>query len=330
MAEIEIKRFEKENEKRWDDFVLHQSFNGTFLQSRAFLNYHGDRFCDHSLVFWKAGNIVAVIPAAEIEENGRKLLLSHCGSTFGGLVFPKNYNTIGEIKTFLSLLDEYLRANGFAEVVLKQTADIFCHDRNDLLFYLLGQFGYAHYDELSFALEFPKDASFDVVMNFSGKTRNLYKKSLQGGIEFKEFSSDADLAVFHQILTKSLARHDAKPVHSLEELMDLSRNRLPEGVRFYGAFSEGRMIAGSMIFLLGDVFHTQYLCADYDYLDLKPMDFLDGNLIQLAYKEGYRAFSFGISTEDHGKILNETLAKYKYGFGTNYYTNVTFYKELAK
>ena len=326
MAEISVCAYCEKDEKRWDDFVLNQSHNGTFLQSRAFLNYHGDRFADNSLVFWKAGNIVAVLPAAATEEDGHRVLFSHCGSTFGGLVFAKNYNTIGDVTEFIRLLEEYARNNGFQKLVLKQTADIFCKDRNDLLFYLLFQNGYQHYDELSFALEFPKNADFDVVANFSGKTRNLYKKSLQGNLEFRAFEDDDNLARFYEILVASLARHDAKPVHSIAELKDLCFNRLPGKLRFYGCYSEGRMIAGALVFLLNDVFHTQYLCADYDYMNLKPMDFLDSELIQTAHREGFRAFSFGISTEDHGKVLNENLARYKYGFGTNYYLNKTFSK----
>lgn len=328
MAEIEIRPYLPENEKRWDSFVLNEAHNGTFLQTRAFLNYHGDRFKDCSLILWKAGNIIAVIPAAETEENGKKVFNSHCGSTFGGLIFAKNYNTVTELQGFMSLLEEYWKANGYQKVILKQTASIFCKDHNALLFYLLFKLGYSHYDELSFALEFPRDPSFDVVANFSGKTRNLYKKSLQSGFEFREFSSDEDLARFHEILTSSLARHDAKPVHSLEEIKNLSRDRLPGKIRFYGVYLDGKMVAGSMIFLLGDVFHTQYLAADYEYIYLKPMDYLDANLMLVAHNEGYRAFSFGISTEDHGAILNDDLAKYKYGFGTNYYLNKTFYKEF--
>ena len=40
MADISIIPFIKEYEERWDEFVLKKAVNGTFLQTREFLNYH--------------------------------------------------------------------------------------------------------------------------------------------------------------------------------------------------------------------------------------------------------------------------------------------------
>ncbi len=194
-----------------------------------------------------------------------------------------------------------------------------------LIYYMLFKGGYLHYDELSFALEFPK-TDFDVVANFKSKTRSLYKASLKGGLEIREIHTKEEITVFHEILTKSLLKHNAKPVHSINELIDLKTSRIQDNVIFYGVFLGEKMIAGSMVFIINKIFHTQYLCADPDYLYLKPMDYMDASLIQMAYDKGFSGFSFGISTEEHGMVLNETLAKYKYGFGTNYYINKTFYK----
>lgn len=36
----EILPYSPELEKRWDRFVMNDSVNGTFLQTRKFLNYH--------------------------------------------------------------------------------------------------------------------------------------------------------------------------------------------------------------------------------------------------------------------------------------------------
>ena len=89
------------------------------------------------------------------------------------------------------------------------------------------------------------------------------------------------------------------------------------------------MVAGSMVFLFGEqVFHTQYLAADQSCLKLYPMNFLDANLISTARERGFRYFSFGTSTEEHGRVLNKKLAEFKEGFGTQYGMNRTFVKEL--
>lgn len=55
-------RFEKyteQDEKKWDDFVMDKSVNGTFLQTRRFLNYHPkDRFVDESIIIYNKKNIL--------------------------------------------------------------------------------------------------------------------------------------------------------------------------------------------------------------------------------------------------------------------------------
>ena len=59
------------------------------------------------------------------------------------------------------------------------------------------------------------------------------------------------------------------------------------------------------------------------------MEFMDTNMIKVAKDSGFEYFSFGISTEDHGKVLNEGLALFKEGFGTEYSVNRTYYKEMC-
>lgn len=138
-----------------------------------------------------------------------------------------------------------------------------------------------------------------------------------------------EIELFYNILCDNLKKFNSKPVHILEELIDFKKNRLKDIVDFYGVYKDDILIAGSMVFKFGSkVFHTQYLAADQKYLNLYPMNFLDTNLIKTAKDEGFKYFSFGISTENHGKILNYNLAEFKEGFGTTYSLNKTFYKNL--
>ncbi len=325
MAEIEVVRYDESYRDKWDKFVLEKTMNGTFLQSRKFLEYHKDRFIDHSLLFIKCGTIIAVCPAIEKINQSKKEFLSHLGSTFGGLIFGKEFYTISYCTEVIDLLNKYLEQQGFEYSLLKSTGDIFCKTReNNLINYLLFTKGYGSYKELSFAIDLTKID--DVVANFHSKTRNLYKTSLKNNLKIRECKTDEEIKTLHEILCKSLLKYDTKPVHTYEELLDLYHNRINEFMRFYGIYHEDNLVAGTMVFIINDVFHTQYLFADPDYLYLKPMDFMDGSLIQIAFEEKFKYFSFGISTENHGTYLNETLAKFKEGFGTGYYINETFYK----
>ena len=86
---MKIVKYESTYEDIWDSFITEKSCNGTFLQSRRFLNYHPEgRFADTSyLVFNDKQHLVAVCPACEIIEDGKKIFYSHSGSTYGGIVF---------------------------------------------------------------------------------------------------------------------------------------------------------------------------------------------------------------------------------------------------
>lgn len=330
MSEIEIIKYSDSYKEKWDKFVLTSSINGTFLQSRIFLEYHKDKFVDNSLLFVKAGTIMAVCPAILRIEKGEKQFISHLGSTFGGIIVGKDFYTISNVTEFVALLDKYLKENDFKYVLLKNTNEIFSLENNNLIDYMLYKANYECYDELSFAIDFSRYNVEDVSQIFKSKTRNLYKTSLKNDLAIKQIKEKKEIEQFYSILCKSLEKYNTKPVHTLEDLYDLYYNRLNDKIRFYGVYHENTMISGSMVFILNNVFHTQYLCANPDYLYLKPMDFMDGNLIKIAFEENFKFFSFGISTEQHGKYLNETLAKFKEGFGTHFYINKTFYKEIKK
>ena len=329
MSEIEVIRYNDSFKEKWDKFVLNNSVNGSFLQSRIFLEYHKDRFVDHSLLFMRGGSqIVGVCPACEKIEEGKKCFYSHIGSTFGGIIIGKEYYNLTNAIGIMDAADEYLKNNGFEYAMFKSQNEIFSSRNNNLIDYMFYHHGYSNYDELSFAINLKTLPNNDVLMNMNSKTRNLYKKSLENNLVLKEVNTKEEIAIFYQILCKSLEKYGTKPVHSLEELYELYFDRLPNNIKFYLVYFEDKAVSGSMVFLINDVFHTQYLAADPEYLFVKPMDFMDTSLILLAQKEGKHYFSFGISTEEHGKYLNENLARFKEGFGADFFINKTFYKNF--
>lgn len=83
-----VRPYTPADEAEWDRFVMHESGNGTFLQTRNFLNYHpAGRFTDASLmVYNEHGGLGAVVPAALRLDGATRIFRSHPGSTFGGPV----------------------------------------------------------------------------------------------------------------------------------------------------------------------------------------------------------------------------------------------------
>ena len=242
MSEIDVVRYGENYKEKWDKFVLTNSVNGCFLQSRIFLEYHKDRFVDHSLLFLRGGNIIAVCPACEITEDGNKKFYSHMGSTFGGIILGKEYYGITNAMGCVDALDEYLQNNGFKYALIKCQNEIFSSENCNIIDYMFYRKGYQNYDELSFAVDFAKVKDGDIVMNFKSKTRNLYRTSLKNNLEMKELHSKEEIADFYKILCKSLEKYETKPVHSLEELYELYFDRLPDKIRFYGIYQNGYQV----------------------------------------------------------------------------------------
>ena len=128
---ISISRYTQNKQTEWDDFVK-VSKNGTFLFLRSYMDYHSDRFQDHSLMFYNEKNrLIAVLPAnikttaSTLTPNLSTLnsqpstLHSHQGLTYGGFVLSPEIH-ISEVGELFRLTVAYLKENGFCEWIYKQ------------------------------------------------------------------------------------------------------------------------------------------------------------------------------------------------------------------
>ncbi|MCM1308222.1 MAG: GNAT family N-acetyltransferase [Butyrivibrio sp.] len=325
-----IEKYEKHYEERWDWFVMNNSVNGTFLQTRNFLNYHPEgRFYDASVLVMQGSNIVAVIPACDVKDEGKRSFFSHKGSTFGGIVIGKEKYDISTMEELFPCLEEYIKSEGYERAVFKNTSDVFSDKNSDLLDYYFYKNDYDYFNEISFYIDCEK-MSEDIISDWFATRRRGYRNSLKSGLSFRRIETDAEIAVFYDILCKNLKKFGTVPVHTLEELLEFKHNRLSEDIDFYGVYLEDRLVAGTMLFYFGKrVLHTQYLAQDADYSKLYTMNFLDYEVIRMAREKGFSKFSFGISTEDRGKVLNTTLALFKEGFGCDYCVNRSYTKTFG-
>lgn len=324
---FELIRYSEEYEGAWDRFVI-QSRNGTFLQSRHFLNYHPkERFRDHSLMIVQGTNICAVIPGCEYVENGKKIFYSHKGSTFGGIIIADHLYNVIDVQNIIRLLLDYLKNNNFNTVCLKQTPNIFCKKNADLIDYLLFNESFKDNYELNYSVDL-NNINKDIVTSFNQQKRRYYNKSSTKGLTFKELKSNAEIELFYMVLCKNLKKFDKKPVHTIDELIELYTSRIPQIISFYGVYLGNTMIAGSMVFKFERVFHTQYLASDNDFADYYPAYYLYYNLIKAAIDLKYDYLTFGIVTENCGKTLNLGLATFKEGFGTEPFINKSFFRDI--
>lgn len=324
---IKLVKYSVLYEEEWDTFVTCNSLNGTFQQTRRFINYHPvDKFVDDSLIFFENENIIAVILACIVYNNNEKIFFSHKGSTFGGIVIGKEYYKIKYVNYILDTLDKYMLEHNYNMCYLKNTSYIFSKYNTFMLDYMLFYRNYNEYKELNFFIDLEKLDSEMVEKNFFKEKRRDLKIANNKGLKFRELELN-EIKIYYDILQKNLEKFNMIPVHTLKELLNLKTNILNNIVYFYGVFYEENLIAGSMCFNFNNIcFHTQCLALDYKYSNLQTMTFLNYHLIKLSFLEKYKVFSFGISTEENGTKLNYGLANFKESFGIDYAFNSIYYK----
>ena len=117
------------------------------------------------------------------------------------------------------------------------------------------------------------------------------------------------------VLRENLAeKHDAKPVHSLGEILLLAR-RFPENLMFVAGLLNGEVVAAVVTFASENVHHAQYIAANALGREACALDAVFEHCIGHAQARGARWFDFGTSNEDAGTVLNEGLYQFKTEFG---------------
>lgn len=279
------------------------------------------------MLFYNKGKIVAVCPACVLWEEGKKIYVSHAGSTYGGLVVNRMLLRIEKIKSLFEEFEEYLKNHNFQKCVLKMTMDLLCHYPQDVIKYYLGYCGYKEIKELNLYLDYSKFES-DIMCNLSKMKKRNVKKCLDMGMELKVLE-ESQICCFHKILSKNLLKFGTEPVHSIDELIDLKK-RMGSSIEFYGAYKDKKLLAGAMVFIFEQVqcAHTQYLAADPEYADINPMAFVYYKIAEQYSKRKFRYLSWGIVTEHGGSNVNWGLANNKEQFGSLHLMNSIFEKDI--
>ncbi len=297
---LEIRRYVAADAEVWDAFVK-ASKNGTFLFQRPFMDYHADRFQDHSLMIFEAGNLLALLPANKAGDE----LFSHAGLTYGGIVSGSKMSAARMLLVFDALVD-YLRDLGIKVLRYKAVPYIY-HDQpaDEDIYALFRHQAKLVRAEASATIALPRKLPFG-----SGKKDGL-RKARKAGLEMRE---SQDWAACWGLLEQVLSdRHGARPVHSLEEIQLLAA-RFPEEIRLFGAFYTDQMIAALVMFDCGATVHAQYIASSDQGRTHGGIDLIVKTLIEEQFADR-RWFDLGISTTNQGRELNEGLAQQKEMFG---------------
>lgn len=301
-----IERYAPERRGEWDAFVK-ASRNATFLHLRDFMDYHSDRFADHSLMVRGGGRLLALLPA-NITPDG--VLHSHQGLTYGGWLLPERHFEASDMMAVMQLAMDYCRREGVTALDYKPVPGIYARMPSAEDIYALWMAGAERtVCNLSVTIDLHNNPGFN-----SRQKRNAARGEKCGG-SVAELTTDAGIRSFSEMLAQCLAeRHGTVPVHSADELI-LLHGRFPAEIRFYAAFDqEGNMQAGVATFDCGVALHAQYICSTEAGRRDGMLALLFRHIIAGA-GETHRYFDFGICNEQDGRYLNEGLAAQKYGLG---------------
>lgn len=298
---FEIVRYTAEKADEWNAFVA-ESKNGTFLFNRGYMDYHADRFVDHSLMFYVGHRLLAVLPAHVSGDT----FCSHNGLTYGGLVMNCEL-TIVQTMTLFRELNDYLRAEGFRHVSYKAIPWIYHRLSAEEDIYALFHECHARI----VARDFATNIFLQSALRWERVRRRGVIRAEKAGLVVMR--SD-DYAAFWEVLTQNLlSKYGVMPVHSLQEI-ELLHSRFPHNIILYQAVKDDIVLGGVVLYVSQQVVHAQYSSATPEGKRLGAIDLLY-NRIFSDYSD-YLYFDFGRSTEHpDGSGLNENLVFQKEGFG---------------
>ena len=305
---IEIVRYAPEHRAVWDALVDHAR-NGLFQFRRDYMDYHADRFEDLSGMALLDGEVVALLPASI--DRASELATSHGGLTFGGVVVKRDLRSEVAIGAVDALLDG-LRAWGASALEVRLLPQFLASYPSAEIDYALWRRGFVlSRRDLSSALPL-HDA-----LPLNSSKKQAVAKARKSGLTVSEGS----LAGFHGLLENVLGeRHGTVPVHRLDELEQL-KAAFPADIILRSVESEGEMLAGILVFRYPAAWHTQYMAASHDGRKLGALDLVIASLIDEARDAGAKWLSFGASTTDGGRQLNDGLLWQKESFGARSVTH---------
>ncbi|MCW3078447.1 MAG: hypothetical protein JWO32_3056 [Bacteroidetes bacterium] len=303
---INIKRYKADMFETWNGFVR-ESRNGMFLFDRNYMEYHADRFTDHSLLFFKNDELLSLLPASETEG----ILTSHAGLTYGGFITHPRVTASFLMESFEKLKD-YLKEAHVHTFVYKTIPYIFYRlPAQEDLYVLFRNSASLFRRDISSVIDLKQKPGYT-----KGTKYNI-SKARKHLLQVKE---STDYESFMKIEAELLwLKYRAKPTHSSAEIIMLA-NRFPNNIRLFLVYKDTSCLGGTILYITDQVVHTQYIAITDEGKEVGALDMLTDHLISI-FTSTHNYFSFGISTEKAGTVLNEGLIKNKESFGARAITN---------
>ena len=307
-----LHRYINQNESRWDQFVSSGN-NGTLFHLRKFLNYHPkDRFQDHSILIEKKQNLFSVLPAAELIVDGKRILVSHPGSTVGSFVVPENLS-IADAMSMSEALVTYVKGNNFSGIRITLPPTLYQRRLSNYMDFSFFKQGFTYSKRDVTSILFLEDSLDKNLAKFKSSHLRAVRNAQEKGVNVCQ-SNDFDS--FYHILEQNLnIRHGVSPTHTLAELKNIHA-LFPDRVNLFAAFVKDVMVAGVVNFVVNDhVVLAFYISHDEAYQEFRAVNLLFYSIFDWAIQQGFRIYDFGTFTVNEEP--NMGLGRFKENFGAS-------------
>lgn len=308
---MDVKEFDTSDTDIWDSFV-ERSFNGTLMHQRRFLSYHpANRFQDRSvLIRDDKGGLIAVFPAAEVDDHGRRILKSHPGASYGGFVVREDFAMVAD--QIVEQLVQHARTHRFDAVWLRSPERVFNSRQSDDLDAAMFRAGFQPIGrELSAAFCLRSIRQPEILTRFIPNARRNVLKALREGVIAR---ITEDFPQFWDLLHANLeSRHAVHPTHTLDEIERL-RKLFGDRVLLVGGYLNDRLVAGVVLFVMNRfAAHTMYMGQDYRFNEHRALQLVIYQAILECRTRGLPYLNYGISTIPGtlGRQLNAGLHAFK-------------------
>lgn len=301
---MEVRPYCVADRERWDAFCA-DAINATLLHTRRFLEYHGARITDRSLLVLEDGKLLGLLPAGEWPSRPQAVV-SHPGATYGGLVHQGRLAGTRAIEALCACRD-YFGQMGKQNFVYKPLPHIYHRRPSQDDLYALFRLGAVRIRcDLASVIDLTNRAQ-------PSERRRRGLKKASGRVQLA--SEERLLPALWDVVIENLARkHEASPVHSFEEIA-LLQSLFPDQILVRCGLMDGKVEAGVILFATPTVWHAQYIAASSTANEASALDALFDAAIAEARQAGARFFDFGTSNEDAGLVLNDGLYRFKTEFG---------------
>ena len=163
--------------------------------------------------------------------------------------------------------------------------------------------------------------SEEIFNGFKSKWRYNVRLAERKGVEIREGRAE-DLPGFYEVLSETAVR-DHFGIRSLDYYRLLWEQLEPAGMlKMFLAFYEERLIAGIILFLMGERAVYVYGASSDRDRKVMPNHLIQWHAIRWAAESGLHVYDFrGVSPVRHGEPVEPSLAglnRFKEGFGASY------------